>query len=515
MNKVKIFVTPDEKEINDRVVAVIAEDGNLFQRAGELVRVNQYEEDGKMCPRIEALPDPSLRELISERILFQGDRGNIHPPDWCVRGIAARGNWPEVRILRNAIEYPILRADGTVLQKKGHDPITHLLYAPSCDYDSVPAQPTIEQVEAARDRLLELVCDFPFAAPMHRSAWLAGMLTLFARHSYDGPSPFLLVDGNVRGAGKSMLVDVASLIALGRRAPRTTQVMEENEEMKRITAVARAGESLMLIDNISRPFGNGAFDAALTSTTWKDRLLGQTEIRSFPLFTIWWATGNNVQFRAGADTARRTLHIRLLSPEQNPEKRTQFKFPNLIEHVIAHRKSLACDALTLLRGYRAYLERGGEPPSVRKLGSFEGWAATVAATVVWSGLPDPIEAHEHLTELADSSRRTLSDLLFGWQELCNAKGVKGLATREALQFLAEDDESRRSGFTKKEQFSQLRNALAELLEKHNPKALGRLIGSYREVVMDGWCFDTLEDESNHRKGQVWTVREKRIGKTEA
>ena len=50
-----------------------------------------------------------------------------------------------------------------------------------------------------------------------------------------------------------------------------------------------------------------------------------------PLSLTWTATGNNVLLEA--DTSRRTLQIRLDSPEENPELRSGFQIPHLVAHV--------------------------------------------------------------------------------------------------------------------------------------------------------------------------------------
>lgn len=498
----------DQKRVNDEAVAALARaKKNVYQRAGELVRVQRRQEGARLVPRINPLPLASLRELLSEVAQFEGERGLVHPPDWCVAGVAARCEWEDIPQLSHAVEYPVLRKDGSVLQVPGYDPTTQLLYAPSGDFVHVPEDPTKEQAEAARDRLLDLVCDFPFAQPVHRAAWLAGLLTLFARHAYDGPTPLFLVDGNVRGAGKGLLCHVAALVATGRRMPVTTQVLDEAEERKRITAVARAGDPLMLIDNISRPFGNGAIDSALTSTVWKERLLGQSDVQEYPLATVWWGTGNNVQFKAGADTARRTLHMRLLSPEQNPEARTSFKHPNLVGYILQRRPQLVADALTLLRGYQ--VQRAKEPLTLRPWGSFEDWSEVVRTTIVWAGLPDPIEAHEQLAQLADVTSSALKDLVYGWAELCHAKNVQSCSARQAVEWLSEDLEYKGRSAGVSLVFARLHDALGELCITHgrplpDVKQLGYTLRSYRGRVVDGQYLETNGKVDGG--GQQWMVQ---------
>jgi hypothetical protein len=78
----------------------------------------------------------------------------------------------------------------------------------------------------------------------------------------------------------------------------------------------------VLIDNINRPLGAGALDAALTGTAWSERILGKGEKIDLPLLTIWYATGNNVTFKG--DTARRCLRH---CPQRALAPRTQLGDP--------------------------------------------------------------------------------------------------------------------------------------------------------------------------------------------
>lgn len=529
---VTVYLGADEKRVNDEAIKALAKAGDIYQRAGELVRVVDQLDDGRLSPKIEPLPTASLREKLSEIVEFvnTGTAGRVHPPEWCVNAVSKRGKWENLNRLQSLVEYPVLLKSGKVLQTPGYDGDSFLLFQPSGSFLPVPADPTKEEVFAARDRLLDLICDFPLASDTHRSAWLAGCLTLFARPAYDGPSPFFLIDGNVRGSGKSLLCDVAAIIATGRRAPRTTQVQDEAEERKRITAVARSGDPLILIDNIARAFGNGAIDSAFTSTTWKDRLLGETQIQSYPLYAIWWGTGNNVQFRAGADTARRTLHMRILSPEQNPEARTDFKYPNLVAHVLKERPRLVADCLTLLRGFCAAREKangaallpiGVEPNTEaaekasellkKSWGSFEGWSRLVRDCLVWAGLPDPLAAHEELATAADVTALALRDLVDGWAEMCHLQNSpEGCTTRNALDWLAEDLEykSKVGGSLR---FGKLLDALGELAftngrQLPDVKQLGYCLRSYRGRVVEGQYLEPCGRE--RAGGQLWVVKKR-------
>lgn len=117
---------------------------------------------------------------------------------------------------------------------------------------------------------------------------------------HNGGSPLFLIDANVRGAGKGLLARAIGRIVLGREMPVSSYAHDPEELRKKITSIAIAGDRLILFDNLEGVFGNDALDRALTSTSWKDRILGKSEQVELPLIPAWYATGNNVQVAADA-----------------------------------------------------------------------------------------------------------------------------------------------------------------------------------------------------------------------
>jgi len=501
-----IYWGVDEKRMNDEVIRALAGAGDIYQRGPTLVRIERRMKAKQLTPAIGEIPAPSLREKISEVTRFRKNHKEEPVPEACVAGVRSRSEWELIPHLTYAVEHPVLRPDGTVLQQPGYDEATKIFYMPTCRFSPVPDEPKWDDVVAARERLLDLVCDFPFAQPAHRSAWMAGLLTPFARPAYEGATPCFLIDANVRSAGKTKACHVAARIATGRDMPTTTQPSDEAETGKLITAVARSGEVVKLIDNITRPFGNGKFDAALTSTWWEDRVLGVNDMFSGPLYCIWWATGNNVQFFAKADTARRVLHVRLLSPEQNPEKRTDFKYKNLLGHVLQHRGQLAADCLMLLRAFR--LHGLPEGTALKPYASFEAWSELVRGTIVYCGLPDPIDAQEELAKLADTSANSLRDLVVGWRELCNENRVESCSVREAHDWLAEDLEYKQRNHGHHLRFTALLDALSAQCVTHgralpDVREIAAVLRSFRGRVVDS---EYLETDSRSKQGQRWMVK---------
>jgi hypothetical protein len=430
----EIFITTDEHVVIDQVIEALTHDPDLYYRGEELVRVIDDRVENKRLtssgsPKIRPVPEANLRTRITSRCrLLQETKEDVvpvHPPKWLPAGVAAAAHWPGIRPITAVSEAPILRPNGTVLQTPGYDAETAVLYLPNAGFPRVPDRPTRDEAIQARDELMKIIADFPLASEAYRAAWLAAVLTPLARHAFAGPAPLFLADANIRGAGKGKLLDPVAIIATGRPFARATYVCDAVEMGKVITSVALSGEPLVLLDNISGKLGDGALDAALTSTETCNRLLGTNRTPRLPLTAVWYGTGNNVVI--AADTARRTCYMRLDSPEENPENRDPetYRFPRLEEHVRSHRGRYLAAALTILS---AYILAGRPRAKLRGWGSFESWSDLVRQAVVWVGMPDP-DTRGTLAEDSDTDVRELRLLVAGWEEI---SGGAAVTVRSAL-----------------------------------------------------------------------------------
>jgi hypothetical protein len=480
-----ITLSAEEHAVNAAAVAALAADPSLYQRGAMLVRVLR---DGSpaaagvrrpLAPRIEAIPRELLRERLTavaswvslRETKIGAQESPAHPPGWCVGAVHARGTWEGIRHLEAVVEYPILRPDGTLLQEPGYDPATGLLLEPAGPLPTIPTRPARADAVRARDRLLGLVSDFPFAGDVYRAAWLAALLTPPARFAVHGPAPLFLVDANVRAAGKGLLLDTIALIATGERFTVATYTDDEDELRKRITSLVLGGDRLVLFDNLGGKFGNATLDAALTATSWRDRMLGINRMVEAPIYATWYATGNNVSI--GADTARRICHIRLESPEERPENRRDFRHPDLRSHVQAHRAELLADVLTILRAHAVAGRPGAE--QLPAWGSYESWSSVVRAAVVWIGLPDPGATRIVLQDQADVSAGAMGILLDSLRRL-DPNG-HGLTAAELVALAKGDGEA------------ELRDAVEALAGRLDARTLGNRLRAYRRRIFGGLYLD--------------------------
>ena len=332
------------------------------------------------------------------------------PPAKIAAGILAdRAGW-RCRVLNGVTEIPILRADGSVCAAPGYDERAGLYFDPNGrSFPAIASTPSRDDAIAAVTRLQEPLRDFPFVDPCHLSAALAMILTAIIRRQLT-TAPAFGVGAREAGTGKGLLVDVAAMIATGRKSPITPFTEDEAEQRKRITSSLLAGHPIINIDNIDAPVDSAALAALITSESWSERILGESRKVEVPSNALVVMTGNNLVIQG--DMTRRIIPIELDAECERPELRAFDR--ELLAWVDHHRGQMVADALTVLSAWR----KAGRParPGFIPLGSFEDWSREIAACLVWLGLPDPTDAMTR-QRAADPKRARLRRVLMNWYEL--------------------------------------------------------------------------------------------------
>lgn len=509
-----VLVGVDEHRVNSCATVAIAKDTTLYERGGILVQViEQSEADGAKnqavrrsagAPYIRPMPEASLREKLTEHVMFVALKGRgddakevpVHPPAWCTKAMLARGSWPGVRQLASVVSYPLVKPDGSILATNGHDPTTGLLVRLDPDLTiDVAAKPTEGNLKQAVADLLDPIRDFPFAKPEHKGAFVAGILTPLAWLLFDGPAPFFLIDKNVRGAGAGLLVDVAGIILTGRRFPIMSYSHKAEELRKKITTLAVAGERMVLIDNLTGSVGCDVLDAALTATTWRDRLLGLNAEYNGPLELTWWGTANNAQLRA--DFSRRICHILLFSELEKPERRDDVSYTDLRGYVHRHRSKLLSAALTILRAWHV----AGRPrKTLPPWGSYEGWSDVVRQAVVFAGLEDPGLTRDALQAEADRPAVAMAEIIRLWPNLNDYRN-HGLSAAEIVARIKEQyAETVVSAWV-----HELRDAVEELCGRLDGVALGYKFRQFARRNFAGYMV-VKAGAVDGNKSNKWTVK---------
>ena len=297
--------------------------------------------------------------------------------------LAREGQW-RLPVLTGIINAPTLREDGSILDQPGYDAQTGLLFDPQGErFPLLPREPDRDTAVRALAFLRDLIGSFPFVTPADRSVALSAILTTLIRRSLP-TAPLHGFNAPTAGTGKSMLVDIASMIATARPAPVIAQGKTEEEMEKRLGAALIAGDVLIAIDNCEEPLGGELICQAMTQTSLKVRILGTSLNAEVPSNATMFATGNNLTFVG--DMTRRAIRATLDAGVERPELRAFDRDPLAL--VAARRGDYVTAGLTILRAFHL----AGRPEQSVPLGSFTAWSGWVRADTSPGTSAHPVEA---------------------------------------------------------------------------------------------------------------------------
>jgi hypothetical protein len=312
-------------------------------------------------------------------------------------------------------------------------------------------------------------------------------------------APGVGFDAPAAGSGKTLLARCIGIMAMGSEPSILPPADTDEETRKRLFAVLREGQRVVLWDNVREPLGSASLDAFLTAPTFADRVLGSSETVTLPNRALFIATGNNL--RMTSDTCRRVLTARIDAQSETPYTR-DFAF-DPAQMVQTDRLAYVVAALTIVR---AYITAGRPKMAKGRTASFEHWDDLVRQPICWlaqqvatragtpeaQGLPmlaDPMEAAARAFE-QDPETTKLRALVEAWfaafgPSQTTVGGAIRRSDTDALLAMAMDDIAGQAG-------------------KINSRMLGRWIERMQGRIVDGKRFVRI----GHRAGLLhWAVHQ--------
>ena len=405
--------------------ALIASQQGIFQRSTFIVRpgvVRIAVADGRKVngQRIIVLGENGLLEAMTTATAWE--RYDARAEDWVrtdaptkvVKAYRDRaGHW-RLPVLAGIVNAPTLRADGTLLTTPGYDAATGLLFDPQgVTFPQMTDRPAKTDAAAALEILTDLISTFPFVSTADRSVALSAILTAVVRPAIPS-APMHAFTAPIAGSGKSMLVDICSMIVSGREAGVIGHGKSEAEFEKRLASLLLAGDVVFAIDNIEEPLSSEFLCQVLTQPVVRARILGKSQAPELPSNGFITATGNNLIIVG--DLTRRTLMCRLDPENERPETRVFNQDP--ITMVRENRGKYLAAALTVLRAYRV----ADRPMKTNPLGSFVPWSQWVREALLWLGEADPVSTMERVRE-TDPKRSAIVAVTAQWADVIGPEVV--------------------------------------------------------------------------------------------
>ncbi|WP_417259105.1 hypothetical protein [Celeribacter sp.] len=316
--------------------------------------------------------------------------------------------------LAAVVDHPVLRPDGTLIEKAGYDAATGIYVR-----NGVARFSKIE-TEFDPGRLKELVetCLGPFRRYSFadhrkgRTAMLAAVLTAVLRPAME-TAPMIAVTSPEIGVGKSFIAQALGVIATGDLPKMKSVERSSSTEMRKLLFADLLEQNpVMVYDNMDGTFRNEVLTSFITTPVWSDRVLGESRtggsIRNTALLVT---NGVNMSFPRGM--SRRYLLIDLRPPCEN-HITADFGFTPQGEAKL-FRPEIVAAALGIAMAARP------DKPFNGTLGSFETWTRLVRDPIVRLmkavpdlGLFDPLDLFKDAMSNAvdDEIYRTFLTALF-------------------------------------------------------------------------------------------------------
>lgn len=490
-------------EAVDNACAVLANPGlGIYARGGTLVRAVEHKSTGGTLSIrkrsegnvsradgstvVETVSEAALMEALTREAIFEKYSGTVKdwvstdcPADVARMVLARRGFGWNIPLLRAIIHAPCLRENGSVISEPGYDDKTGLLFLSQRFWPSIPENPSRNDARAALTVLNEPIAEMPFVSDMDRAGAYALMMTAVLRPMLNS-APMFAVTAPAAGTGKSLLVDVASILATGHPAAVITPTRDEVELEKRLGAAALAGDSVITIDNVSHPLASDQLCQLLTQPEIQVRVLGKSENVKIPSTALICATGNNLSIVG--DLVRRTILIRMDAKVERPDERDGFRF-NPVDRALARRAELVVAALTIIRAYRL----AGTPDRASPMGSFEDWSDHIRSALIWLGAGD---ARGNVDEMRaeDPEKATLAEIM---------------RALPAIPFTVKDVRARCMVEP------ELREALALFIDRTGAFNATRFAGylrRHRDRIVEGRAIQKVGDSAGH--GATWGIEDR-------
>ena len=324
--------------------------------------------------------------------------------------------------------------------------------------------------------------------------------------------PVFFVTAGLRGGGKTTVLMMIALAAIGVKAAAAAWSSDPNERKKALFSYLLEGLPVLIWDNIPRGAAIGCphIERASTCEFYSDRILGVTKTRTAPAYTIQAFTGNNIGPKS--DQASRSLEARLTTDRPDPENR-HFQHPDPIAWTLDHRGEILRALYTILLGNpQLDPDRRGEPETRFKtwwtlVGSaIEHAAGTAGKPLSFKSLFERVEAAD---EEASARADTLQTLyaLFAGEKFTSANVLAKFGESAAEAFDGGQDED--VGIVELKRFCTPRHA-----KTFSAKSVGHALGSLADapVRVAGGALSLRSKLDGHAKIKNYWLELKR-GKT--
>jgi hypothetical protein len=318
--------------------------------------------------------------------------------------VAARGLLLDARkflpVLKRVSEIPVYSSSGVLLDKPGYDPVSKIFVQVPKGYS--PHMSFSEAIELINDYL----CDFKWRGPADLANALSLPITAIVRDLITGATPMWDFSARYAGTGKSLAA--RTLVSIITAIPAVCKLSRSDEEVRKaITTHLLQSPAVVMFDNVSR-VATDVLEEILTARYWSDRLLGGNDGIKVAVRNLFVMTCNNPKMSLAMH--RRTVPVCQDPGTDHPERRSEFRHPDLDLWVDLHRGPLVSAWLALVK---EAMDR--KVPPKHKLGGYPSFSQIVGGIMAGAGIEGFLSnLEEDWAEASTEDNETLNSLTRLW-----------------------------------------------------------------------------------------------------
>jgi hypothetical protein len=497
-------------EIARTMAALGAEPPELFCYGDAVVRpqlVALMSANGEITGNasLKAASEPIVREALANRLRFfrfaeRGDKWvETTPPKEIATHIIARAGSADLPRISGLVAGPCLRPDGSILDSTGYDAASGLFYLAdqALRMEPIPDRPSRDDADDALADLCFLLSEFPFVGETDRAVALSMLLTPTLRPAMN-VCPLHAITAPTQGSGKSMLVDMGSLISSGQKAAVFAANEDFVEVQKAVNGAMKEAIALISLDNVNGILNSNFIAQCVERDRITIRMLGGSETFVAVNASMFAATGNGLTI--GDDLLRRTILCRLDPRVERAELR-EFSF-NALDEVLRNRARYVRAALIIGKfGMQA------PPHGLPEIGSFERWDRCVRRALIALGCGDPcasMEVSRGADHVLKALGRVQTCLLETFGDACfTARDIVSAAAENESEGLLHS-----ANPADKMVKTALRDALMQVAEARgalSSKKIGWFLTKNKDRIINGLAIEAAGDDL-HQKQPKYRIK---------
>jgi len=305
--------------------------------------------------------------------------------------------WAKLPPLTLYCRSPLFDGDWTFVGRPGYQPGSAIFYDGPKVAPSTDGAPLLHQA----------IQDFRFKSEADLVNFVGVLLTAVTMPHWGRGHPFLAINGNKPGVGKTTLARVLGVIVEGAEPSTVSYVPDDAEFEKQIATRVEAGDRIIVVDNAKtrRSVESAVLERCITDSRLNFRRLGSNTSITRPQNDILFVLTMNLT-TLGVDLRRRALPVNLMIDEDVRE--ADYAMPDVVGFVLAHRLEIVAELAGMVRIWLDSGRPACERPAQHS--TSQPWATTIDAILRLSGFDGFLTNFEESAHAFDPRYELMLDI---------------------------------------------------------------------------------------------------------